>query len=89
MGETMSKATERDVVWTPRLGVTLEAIRTYMSDHGMAPSLAELGNALGVSRVNVHGRIHDLAALGLIEYRGKTRGIRLVAKDTRELCITG
>jgi hypothetical protein len=90
MSRQRKNKVERDVVWTPRLGVTLETLKEWIVEFGMAPSLDELGYKLGVSRISAYGRLLDLDKLGLIDYSARnTRGLKIVAKDVRELLITG
>lgn len=49
---------------TPRQQAALDAIRAHWRAFGEAPTRAELGRALGVSKVSAHLLVCKLAAAG-------------------------
>ena len=57
----------------------LRAIREHIADRGEAPSVAEIGVAVGLrSRSSVHYQLVELEAKGaIVREPGRYRGIRL------------
>ncbi|WP_217177313.1 helix-turn-helix domain-containing protein [Streptomyces sp. AC495_CC817] len=57
----------------------LRCIRTAITDHGEAPTIAEIGAQVGLrSRSSVHWHLRRIEALGYIEREPRRpRGIRL------------
>ncbi|HHH46180.1 MAG TPA: transcriptional repressor LexA [Thiotrichales bacterium] len=71
---------------TPTQHRLLDFLRRYFAEHGHAPTLAEMGAALGIrSRGTVHRHVQALARAGAIRLvPGRKRGIALCdAPDTR------
>jgi repressor LexA len=57
----------------------LRHIRTHIAEHGVAPSLDEIGAAVGLrSRSAVHYQLRELEAKhAIVREHGRPRGIRL------------
>jgi repressor LexA len=57
----------------------LRAIRQHITDHGEAPSIREIGAAVGLrSRASVHYQLVELEAKrAIVREPGRYRGIRL------------
>ena len=51
---------------TERQTDTLRTIRDYRHRHGYAPTLEELAEAMEVSKVTIHGHIHELVRKGVL-----------------------
>lgn len=67
---------------TPRQRALLAAIAEFNHEFGYAPSLRELGEAVGLrSASSVHAQLSGLAELGLVERGGPghPRSLRLTA----------
>jgi len=63
---------------TTRRQRTLEAIRGYMAEHGLPPTLDEIGMETGAHKVAVREQVLILEQLGYLTYaRYRPRGIRL------------
>ncbi len=63
---------------TPRQLDILRLIRDYRGNHGFSPTMQELANVLGVSKVTVFQHIEALAEKGLIrKSRHKARSLAL------------
>jgi repressor LexA len=68
---------------TPRQEETLTAIEAYVARHGHAPTLEEIGQALGVrSKGSVHRLVNALIDKGyLIRKSSSWRGLRLAGQE--------
>lgn len=57
----------------------LRVVREYISEHGEAPTVAEIGAAVGMrSRSSVHYQLVELEAKQrIVREPGRSRGIRL------------
>ncbi|MFF5861037.1 hypothetical protein ACFY8B_36505 [Streptomyces sp. NPDC012751] len=57
----------------------LRCIRRHIADHGQAPTVREIGQAVGMrSRASVHYQLGELEAKhAIVREPGRTRGIRL------------
>ncbi|MFF5860356.1 hypothetical protein ACFY8B_32880 [Streptomyces sp. NPDC012751] len=57
----------------------LRCIRRHITDHGQAPTVWEIGQAVGMrSRASVHYQLGELEAkCAIVREPGRTRGIRL------------
>jgi SOS-response transcriptional repressor LexA len=54
----------------------LEYIKTHIKEHGMSPTIREIGDALGVSGPTVHQHAHALIEKGLLDSPpNKARGL--------------
>lgn len=64
----------------PRQAQVLAFLRSFVAEHGYAPSLREIGDHLGVRSLNtVHDHLHALERKGCIVRDGlKSRALRLV-----------
>ena len=64
---------------TPRQVETIAFIRAYREKHGISPTLAEIGSAMGVSKVSAFENVAALRAKGMIVITKahRTRNIRL------------
>ena len=68
---------------TPKQVETLEAIRTHVKRHGVAPSRIELCKVLGVKHQgSIEARLQGLAKKGWVELTHFVRGIRLLREGT-------
>ena len=67
---------------TRKQAEALEIIRRYLSDHGFAPTLEELGEAMGVSPVTAHEHVKGLEAKGVLRTeRNRARSIELIQES--------
>lgn len=63
----------------------LRVISAHIARHGWAPSLAEIGEAVGVSsKSTVHRHLKELERLGFIERGCRERQIRLLVSEREE-----
>jgi repressor LexA len=63
---------------TPTRRRTLEVIRKYMAEHGLPPTLDEIGMEIGTKKAAVREQALILEQLGYLTYaRRRARGIRL------------
>lgn len=69
---------------TARQREILDLIRQWLREEGVPPTIAEIGDALGLRSSNaVRGHLQALARKGLIELRPSlARGIRLLERET-------
>jgi repressor LexA len=64
-----------------------DAIRLHIRRVGVPPTVRELAAALGFKYLNaVNNHLHRLQKLGLIEFGGSSRSIRLVDPDACPVC---
>lgn len=63
---------------TPRQLSAIDAIRDLMREKRIAPTMQEIANRMGVSKVTVFGYVRRLEAEGHIKIVSMHRGIRLV-----------
>ena len=67
---------------TRKQAEALGIIRTFLSENGFAPTLEELGEAMGVSPVTAHEHVRCLESKGVLRTeRNRARSIELVADD--------
>ena len=67
---------------TPRQREVLDWMKTFIRDHGMPPTVREIGSALGIKSSSVFHLLKELARKGYVERVG--RGARsLVPKDLK------
>ena len=68
---------------TPRQAKVLELIRESQLDRGYAPTMEELGKALGVSPVTAHEHVRALEAKGFIRTEPRrARSIEIVEEES-------
>lgn len=60
-----------------RQAAILRAIRDHLERHGHAPTLAEIGDALGLEKNTVHYHVKAMLAAGVLERAPGWRGLRL------------
>ena len=64
---------------TPVQQRMLAAIKEFISEHGMSPTFAELGEILGIKTPNIHQQMTGMVKKGLVRYMpGKARTLELV-----------
>lgn len=74
----MTVLTKNPTLTTRRRHI-LEAIRGHMAEHGLAPTLEEIGKRVGAKKVSVREQVLALERIGCLTYaRQRPRGIRLV-----------
>ena len=87
-----SKMTVRNLLHTPgphmgdhppsklsdRDHATLDVIKTFIVEHGWAPTVREVAELVSGTPNPVHHTFHKLAAHGLIEMTGQPRAMRVV-----------
>lgn len=75
----------------PRQSEILQCIRDYLVQKGYSPTLAEIGEVLGIGRNTVHYHIQSLLAQGLLEQESGWRGLRIPQDDggTCSLMLAG
>ena len=61
----------------PRQAEILKVIRDYLQAHGCSPTLAEIGDALGVEKNTVHYHVKAMLNAGLLERSPGWRGLHL------------
>ena len=70
--------------FTPRQSDVLQFIRDYRHRHGIAPTLQEIGDTMGISRTSAYEHIVKLAAKKIVRYsRYLARSIEIVG-DVRQ-----
>lgn len=71
---------------TRRQSEILAYIRDYVSQQGISPTLEEIANTFGVSRVTIFGHVGELEDKGFLSRptRGISRGILLTGSDSTE-----
>lgn len=72
----------------PRQAEILECIRGYLDQHDYSPTLAEIGDALGIGRNTVHYHIQSLLEQGLLEQQSGWRGLRIPQEEGGGVAIT-
>jgi len=70
---TRTEPTKRDLQ-------VLQLVRRHYRRHGCAPTRAEIGSALGISRPTADGHLQALAQSGLVVLRKEWRGVYLTKK---------
>ncbi|MFI9248240.1 LexA family protein [Streptomyces sp. NPDC053086] len=56
----------------------LRYIREHISEHGEAPTMQQIGEAVGMRRSSVHYQVGELEAkYAIVREPGRSRGIRL------------
>lgn len=68
---------------TARQADVLRFVRSHIRTHGMAPTRAEIGGLLGISRPTAEQHLQALAAKGHLVLRKQWRGIYLAASALR------
>lgn len=64
---------------TERQRETLDYYRRFTERRGKAPTMSEVGRALGVTRQTVHSSLAHLQAAGVVvRQRGQHRGVRVL-----------
>lgn len=68
------------VTWRDR--ETYKAIQAFVSEHGLPPSLRQLGKALELKSVSaIQVRIQHLQQIGLVAFnKGEPRTLRIIAE---------
>lgn len=61
----------------PRQAEILRVIRNYLQTHGCSPTLAEIGDALGLEKNTVHYHVKAMLNAGLLERSPGWRGLHL------------
>ena len=61
---------------TPQQGATLAWIRSFMREHGYAPTLREIGGHFGISSTSAFERVHRLVDAGHLKLVAGRRGLR-------------
>lgn len=70
---TRTEPTKRDLQ-------VLQLVRSHYRRHGCAPTRAEIGAALSISRPTAEGHLQALAQSGLLVLRKEWRGVYLTKK---------
>ncbi|WP_455384237.1 transcriptional repressor LexA [Acidihalobacter prosperus] len=75
----------------PRQAEILKVIRDYLRVHGCSPTLAEIGDALGLEKNTVHYHVKAMLRSGLLERSPGWRGLRLPRdeEDSSTLPLVG
>lgn len=69
---------------TPGQQRMLDAIKTFMASHGMAPTLVELSEMLGIKPPSVHEQVSAMIRKGLLRHSPrKVRSLEVVEKILR------
>lgn len=77
---TLTWEESREVEWKgpDKEMVILNFIRQHLSAHGYQPSVDEIGDAVGVSRITAMKRIENLHQMGVVFNTGNGRALRLI-----------
>ena len=68
----------------------LRFFRDFRNENGIAPTLEEAANALGVSKITVHEHLSQLASKGAVHRdRAKARAVAILHDPDAENCRTG
>jgi repressor LexA len=75
----------------PRQAEILKVIRNHLQTHGCSPTLAEIGDALGLEKNTVHYHVKTMLSAGILERTPGWRGLRLPREheDSSALPLVG
>lgn len=71
---------QREIEWAipPKETAILDAVRGYLSLRGYQPTVNEIAEMTGISRVTVMKKIANLVKMGVIENTGSGRALKLI-----------
>ncbi len=72
---------------TPRQREVLDWVKTYIRDHGMAPTMREIGSAFGIKSSSVFDLIEAMGRKGFLErHERKARSLIVKGRRSRHEC---